>query len=158
GQNFQLTIQTLGRLTDVDEFKKIIVKVGQNGEVVSLKDVISTGPGEGGGIKSGIELGAKNYDVDSYLDKQESVTLAVFQLPGANAIETAKLIRRTMEKLKASSVWSEGIEYRIVYDTTVFVEESIESVFHTLLEAFVLVFLVVLIFLQNWRATLIPMV
>jgi multidrug efflux pump len=158
GQSFQLTVNTLGRLTNADEFKDIVIKVGEQGEIVYLKDVISAGLAGKRGISSGIELGAKNYDVDSYLDNDEAVTLAVFQLPGSNAIETAKLIRRTMEKLKASSVWREGIEYRIVYDTTVFVEESIHSVFHTLIEAFVLVFLVVLIFLQNWRATLIPMI
>jgi multidrug efflux pump len=159
GQSFQLTVKTLGRLTEEDEFKNIVVKVGQQGEVVHLKDVISTGPAEGKDkVSPGVELGAKNYDVGSYLDNDESVTLAVFQLPGSNAIETAKAIRRTMDNLRASSVWREGIEYRIVYDTTVFVEESISSVFHTLIEAFILVFLVVLIFLQNWRATLIPMV
>jgi multidrug efflux pump subunit AcrB len=155
GQSFQLTVKTLGRLTDEDEFRNIIVKVGDHGEVVYLKDVVTIDPET---KQPFIELGAKNYDVGSYLDKDESVTLAVFQLPGSNAIETAKLIRGEMAKLRASNVWREGIESRIVYDTTVFVEESIHSVFHTLIEAFILVFVVVLIFLQNWRATLIPMV
>lgn len=159
GQSFQLTVTTLGRLTDEAEFKNIVVKVGERGEVVYLKDVVSTGPDDKSGRSTtGVELGAKNYDVGSYLDKDESVTLAVFQLPGSNAIDTAKEIRRTMERLKASSVWREGIDYRIVYDTTVFVEESIHDVFKTLVEAFILVFIVVLIFLQNWRATLIPMI
>jgi multidrug efflux pump len=159
GQMFQLTVRTLGRLTDVDEFKDIVVKVGEQGEVVKLKDVVTIAvPGKTGWETPGVELGAKNYDVSSYLDRNESVTLAVFQLPGSNAIETAGEIRKTMEKLKASNVWKEGIEYHIVYDTTVFVEESIEGVFHTLIEAFVLVFIVVLIFLQTWRATVIPMV
>ncbi len=159
GQSFQLTVKTLGRLTDEEEFKSIVVKVGKSGEVVYLKDVISAGPADKSGRSTtGVELGAKNYDVGSYLDKDESVTLAVFQLPGSNAIETAQAIRRTMEKLRASNVWREGIEYHIVYDTTVFVEESIHDVFKTLIEAFVLVFIVVLVFLQNWRATLIPMV
>jgi multidrug efflux pump len=158
GQAFQLTVKTLGRLTEEDEFKNIVVRVGQDGEVVYLRDLVSTGPPGPGGITTGVELGAKNYDVGSYLDKDESVTLAVFQLPGSNALETAKLIRRTMENLKASNVWRQGIEYRVVYDTTVFVEESIHDVFKTLLEAFVLVFIVVLVFLQNWRATLIPMI
>jgi multidrug efflux pump len=157
GQAFQLTVKTLGRLTDEDEFKNIVVRVGKDGEVVYLRDLVSTGPPERG-ITTGVELGAKNYDVSSYLDKDESVTLAVFQLPGSNALETAKLIRRTMESLRASNVWREGIEYHIVYDTTVFVEESIHDVFKTLVEAFILVFIVVLVFLQNWRATLIPMV
>jgi multidrug efflux pump len=158
GQSFQLTVNTLGRLTSEDEFKNIVVKVGEKGEVVYLKDVVSIGPEDKKGIASGVELGAKNYDVGSYLDKSESVTLAVFQLPGSNAIQTAALIRSTMEKLRASNVWREGIDYRIVYDTTVFVKESIHDVFKTLMEAFVLVFIVVLVFLQNWRATLIPMI
>ena len=159
GQGFQLTVKTLGRLTEKDEFENIVIKVGKKGEVVYLKDVISVGPPDKEGKSTaGIELGAKNYDVGSYLDRDESVTLAVFQLPGSNAIETAKAIRNTMDKLKASNVWREGIEYKIVYDTTVFVEESIHDVFKTLVEAFILVFLVVLVFLQNWRATLIPMV
>jgi multidrug efflux pump len=159
GQGFQLTVRTVGRLTNEDEFKNIIVKVGKNGEVVYLKDVVSSGPADKSGRSTtGVELGAKNYDVGSYLDRAESVTLAVFQLPGSNAIETAKAIRSTMERLRASNVWREGIGYRIVYDTTVFVQESIHDVFKTLLEAFVLVFIVVLVFLQNWRATLIPMI
>src|SRR5262249_23330527 len=159
GESFQLTVKTLGRLTDEAEFKNIVVKVGQDGQIVYLKDLVSTGPvAKSGRDTIGVELGAKNYDVDSFLDKDESVTLAVFQLPGSNALETAKAVRRTMERLRASNVWREGIEYRIVYDTTVFVEESIHDVFKTLGEAFVLVFIVVLVFLQNWRATLIPMI
>jgi multidrug efflux pump subunit AcrB len=159
GQGFQLTVRTLGRLTNEDEFKDMIVRVGKKGEVVYLKDLISSGKSEGmEKVPPGIELGAKNYDVGSYLDKGQAVTLAVFQLPGSNAIETAADIRKTMEALKASNVWREGIDYRIVYDTTVFVKESIHDVFKTLMEAFVLVFIVVLVFLQNWRATLIPMI
>ncbi len=159
GQAFQLTVKTLGRLTEEKEFENIVVRTGENGEVVFLKDVVSSGPPDPTGRSTpGVELGAKNYDVSSYLDKDESVTLAVFQLPGSNALETAALIRKTMDKLKASNVWREGIEYRIVYDTTVFVKESIHDVFKTLIEAFILVFIVVLVFLQNWRATVVPMV
>src|SRR6185436_21045259 len=104
----------------------------------------------------GIELGAKNYDVNSYLDGDPSATLAIFQLPGSNALDTAKAIRAKMEELKGR--FPEGVDYRVYYDTTVFVDESIKSVIHTLIEAFVLVFIVVLVFLQNWRATLIPMI
>src|SRR4029078_5803813 len=85
-----------------------------------------------------------------------AATLAVFQMPGSNALATADAIKARMEDLK--SRFPAGMDYRIVYDTTVFVQESITSVYHTLLEAFVLVFLVVLVFLQNWRATIIPMV
>src|SRR5581483_8769525 len=104
------------------------------------------------------ELGAKNYDVSSYLDKDEAVTLAVFQLPGSNALATAAEIRKKMEELRGTNVWTEGIEYKIIYDTTVFVDESIHDVKKTLIEAFILVFIVVLVFLQNWRATIIPMI
>src|SRR5262249_35415673 len=85
-----------------------------------------------------------------------SVTMAVFQLPGSNALQTADAIRAKMEELKPR--FPEGVEYRIYYDTTVFIQESIASVVHTLIEAFVLVFVVVLVFLQNWRATIIPMI
>ncbi len=159
GQAFQLTVKTLGRLTDEAEFANIVVKVGDDGEVVYLKDIVSSGPPDPSGRSTtGVELGAKNYDVSSYLDRDESVTLAVFQLPGSNAIQTAGAIRQTMEALRASNVWREGIDYRIVYDTTVFVAESIHDVFKTLVEAFILVFIVVLVFLQNWRATIIPMI
>jgi multidrug efflux pump len=113
-------------------------------------------------IESGVELGAKNYDVNSYLDGEPSVTLATFQLPGSNALDTAKAIRAKMEELRANFPKTDSgepaVDYRIYYDTTVFVEESVASVVHTLIEAFILVFIVVLVFLQNWRATIIPMV
>src|SRR5262249_9258315 len=92
----------------------------------------------------------------SYLDGEPSATLAIFQLPGSNALDTAEAIRAKMEELKQR--FPEGVDYRIYYDTTVFVNESIHSVIHTLIEAFILVFIVVLVFLQNWRATIIPMV
>ncbi len=155
---FQLPINTQGRLSTEQQFENIMLKTGEAGQVVYLRDVVrDTVQDERGRLLvKGIELGAKNYDVNSYLDGQSSVTIAVFQLPGSNALETAEAIRAKMEELK--SKFPEGVDYRIEYDTTVFVEESIASVFHTLIEAFVLVFIVVLIFLQNWRATIIPMV
>jgi multidrug efflux pump len=144
-----------------EELNEIAVKNSQGREVL-LKDVMR---GEGTPSKAvereehidrGVELGAKNYDVNSYLDGEPSVTLATFQLPGSNALDTAKAIRAKMEELKAN--FPEGVGYEIYYDTTVFVEESVASVVHTLIEAFILVFIVVLVFLQNWRATIIPMV
>uniref|UniRef100_A0A7C2JYD6 Multidrug efflux RND transporter permease subunit n=1 Tax=Schlesneria paludicola TaxID=360056 RepID=A0A7C2JYD6_9PLAN len=155
---FQLPINTQGRLTSEEQFADIILKTGDKGQLVYLRDVVrdSTFDERGRPLQKGVELGAKNYDVNSYLDGQPSVTLAVFQLPGSNAIETAEAIHTRMEELKRQ--FPEGVDYRIEYDTTVFVEESIASVYHTLIEAFVLVFIVVLVFLQNWRATLIPMV
>jgi multidrug efflux pump len=152
GQNFQLTLNTLGRLESESQFRNIVVKTDKDGSATYLRDVVSD---DRLGQK-GVELAAKNYDVNSYLDGEPSITLAVFQLPGSNAVETAENIRATMEKLKKD--FPKGVEYKIVYDTTVFIEESVNSVFHTLFEAIVLVFIVVLVFLQNWRATLIPMV
>ena len=120
---------------DVEEFGQIVVKTGDRGQVTRLDDI------------GRVELGAKNSDVNSYLDGEPAITLAVFQLPGSNALATAESVRAEMERIKAT--FPDGVDYRIVYDTTVFVEESIASVYHTLLEAFVLVFIVVLVFLQN---------
>src|SRR5262249_107982 len=144
GIDFQYTVNTLGRLLDPEQFSEIVVKTGEHGDITRLSDV------------GRVELGAKNYDVGSYLDGQQSVTMAVFQLPGANALATAESVRAEMERLKAR--FPEGMEYKIVYDTTVFVDESIHEVYKTLYEAFALVFIVVLIFLQDWRATLLPMI
>src|SRR5262249_23544934 len=156
-----LPINTQGRLLDAEQFEKIIVKTGQHGQNVYLKDVVrkSKYDDKGNEIERGIELGAKNYDVNSFLGTKETrygaATLAVFQLPGSTAIATADAIKAKMKELQ--SRFPAGVEYRIVYDTTVFVQESIKSVYHTLIEAFILVFIVVLVFLQNWRATIIPM-
>src|SRR5438094_2545165 len=155
---FQLPINTKGRLTTVDQFENIVLKTSDKGGVVHFKDIVRDAlhDKEGQEIEKGVELGAKNYDVNSYLDGEPSTTLAVFQLPGSNALDTAHAIRTKMEELKGR--FPEGVDYRIYYDTTVFVEESIASVMHTLIEAFILVFIVGLVFLQNWRATIIPMV
>jgi multidrug efflux pump len=159
---FDLPINTQGRLLDPEQFNQIIVKTGTNGQNVYLRDVVRKTEYDKSGNPTvkGIELGAKNYDVNSYLGTKETrypaATLAVFQLPGSNAIATAEAIKAKMKEL--NSRFPAGVEYRIVYDTTVFVEESIKSVYHTLIEAFILVFIVVLVFLQNWRATIIPMV
>jgi len=159
---FDLPINTQGRLLSPDQFEEIIVKTGSNGQNVYLRDVVRKPQLDANGnpVLKGIELGAKNYDVNSYLGTKESrypaSTLAVFQLPGSNAIATADAIKAKMKELE--SRFPAGVEYRIVYDTTVFVQESIKSVYHTLIEAFILVFIVVLVFLQNWRATIIPMV
>jgi multidrug efflux pump len=156
--SFQLPVSTKGRLSVVEDFEKIVVRSGDAGSLVYLRDVVrdTTRDKDGNIVTGGVELGAKNYDVNSYLDGEPSVTLAVFQLPGSNALETAQAIRNKMQDLSAS--FPEGVEHRIEYDTTVFVEESINSVYHTLIEAIILVFIVVLVFLQNWRATVIPMV
>jgi multidrug efflux pump subunit AcrB len=155
---FQLTINTQGRMESDDDFGAIIVKTGARGQNVYLKDVVraTKRAPDGRELEKGVELGAKNYDVNSYLDGKPAVTLAVFQLPGSNALKTAKAIKDKMQELKEK--FPAGIDYGIYYDTTVFVNESIHEVFKTLIEAFILVFLVVLVFLQDWRATIIPMI
>jgi multidrug efflux pump len=144
GEAFQLTLKAQGRLIDENEFADIILKTDSStGALTRVRDVAR------------VELGAKNYEVGSYLDGKPSVTMACFQLPGSNAVATAGLIREQMEQLKTQ--FPPGVDYRIVYDTTIFVEESIRDVVKTLLEAFVLVVIVVLVFLQDWKATLLPM-
>jgi multidrug efflux pump len=160
---FDMPINTEGRLSSEEQFQKIIVKSGTEGQLVYLRDVVrrTKYAADGHLVEKGIELGAKNYDVNSYLgagkdNRYPAATLAVFQMPGSNALQCAEDIKARMEELK--SRFPAGMDYKIVYDTTVFVQESITSVYHTLLEAFVLVFIVVLVFLQNWRATIIPMV
>ncbi|MCA9039257.1 MAG: efflux RND transporter permease subunit [Planctomycetaceae bacterium] len=153
GEEFQFTINAQGRLSEINEFEQIVVKTGANGEITRLKDVAR------------VELGAKNYDissqigsqVDGKVDIKPTVTLGIFQLPGSNALETSKRIRNQMETLKKAG-FPDDLDYEIVYDTTVFIEQSISDVFVTLFQALGLVFLVVLIFLQSWRATIIPMV
>lgn len=144
GEAFQLTLNAQGRFIDEDQFAEIILKTDpKTGGLTRLKDVAR------------VELGAKNYEMGSYLDGKPCVTLALFQLPGSNAVATAAQIRERMDELKAQ--FPTGVDYRIVYDTTIFVEESIRDVIKTLLEAFVLVIIVVLIFLQDWKATILPM-
>ena len=144
GQQFQLTINTLGRLLEPDQFDDIVIKTAEDGQIVRLRDIGRT------------ELGAQSYDVNCYYNGEPSVALAVYQLPGSNALATAEAVRHRMEELKAR--FPEGLDYVIKYDTTVFVDESIHAVYHTLFEAVVLVFIVVLVFLQDWRATIIPMI
>jgi multidrug efflux pump len=157
--SFQLVIRTQGRLTTEKQFDDIVVKTGTNGAVVKLRDVVrkQVRDENGSPLEKGTELGAKNYDVNSYLDGDPSATLAVFQLPGSNALKTAEEIKAKMASLK-NDKFQAGMDYKIVYDTTVFIDESIHEVYKTLIEAFILVFVVVLVFLQDWRATLMPMI
>jgi multidrug efflux pump len=143
GTELQLTLNTQGRLITPDQFGQIIVKRGDNGQILYLADV------------GRIDLGAKDYNVSSYLDGQSAVALAIFQLPGSNAVATAHAVRATMKNL--SQVFPHDLEYTIVYDPTQFIEQSVEAVLHTLFEATVLVLIVVLVFLQTWRATIIPL-
>ncbi|PYR98790.1 MAG: hypothetical protein DMG16_20040 [Acidobacteria bacterium] len=143
GTEFQYVVNAQGRLIDPAEFAAIVVKRGAGGEIVRLRDI------------GGVEVGAKSYALTSTLDGRPSASIGIYQLPGSNAIATAKAVRKTMEELKKT--FPPGVDYKIVYDTTIFVEESIHAVGRTLLEAVFLVTLVVLLFLQSWRATIIPL-
>ncbi|HML43706.1 MAG TPA: multidrug efflux RND transporter permease subunit [Hyphomicrobium zavarzinii] len=140
---FQVSVQTQGRLADPDQFSQIVVK--QSGSaVVRLKDVAR------------VELAALDYGLNSYLDKVPATGLGVFQLPGSNAIATAEKIKQTMAELSKS--FPAGVEYAIIYNPTEFIQQSVDAVVHTILEAVVLVVLVVILFLQTWRAAIIPIV
>ncbi len=141
---FELPINTQGRLISAEEFGDVIIKRGDTGQAVRIRDVART------------ELGARNYEVESLLDGKPSTTMAVFQLPGSNALATADAVKAAMQRLR--SRFPDGVDYRIVYDTTLFIEESVHEVYKTLFEAFLLVFLVVLLFLQDWRITMLPMI
>ncbi len=142
GQQFQYVITTLGRLESVEEFEDIIIRANPDGSVVRIKDVAT------------VDLGAESYTTKATLDGGETVGIGTYQLPGANALDLAKEIRAAMEVLKED--FPSGVDYAIIYDTTTFVTESIKEVVITLFEAFILVFIVVFIFLQNFRATMIP--
>jgi hydrophobe/amphiphile efflux-1 (HAE1) family protein len=141
--DFQLTINAQGRLTDPKEFAEIIVKTGSDGRITRVKDIAR------------IELGAADYGTSAYLNGRSAVAIPIFQLPGSNAIDTANAVRAKMQELKNS--FPPGLEYAIPYDTTIFVRESVRDVVKTLFEAVLLVVLVVLVFLQTWRATIIPL-
>jgi len=143
GSNFALTINTNGRLIDEEEFSRIIVKTGAHGENVLLRDVART------------ELGAADYSLRSLLNNKAAVALPISQLPGSNAIELSDNVRKAMAELKRN--FPEGLDYSVVYDPTIFVRHSIEAVVHTLFEALILVVIVVIVFLQTWRASMIPL-
>jgi len=143
--DFQLTVNTQGRLLDEEQFANIIVKQGPQGEITRVKDVAR------------VELAARDYSLASRLSGKAAAALVIFQLPGSNAIETSRLVREKMEQLKRDLPFPQGVDFKIVYDTTVFASESIDAVIHTLFEAVFLVVLVVLLFLQTWRASIIPL-
>jgi HAE1 family hydrophobic/amphiphilic exporter-1 len=143
-QVYQYTVTTLGRLTDPNEFGNIIVKVGQGTapQIVRVRDVAR------------VELGGQVYDQYFQVNAKPAAGLAVFQLPGANALDVANRVRQKMEELKDR--FPEGIRYDIPFDTTKFVTASIREVYRTLLQAAAMVLLVILVFLQDWRAVLVP--
>ncbi len=141
--NFEMQVNAKGRLISTEEFGQIIVKTGPDGEKTLLKDVAR------------IELSASSYALRSLLNNKTAVAIPIFQSPGANALDLSKNVRETMEGLKKN--FPEGVDYSVVYDPTVFVRHSIEAVVHTLLEAVLLVVIVVIVFLQTWRASIIPL-
>ncbi|MGV0820432.1 efflux RND transporter permease subunit [Martelella sp. AMO21009] len=143
GVDMQFNVNAQGRLSTPEEFGEIIVKSGAGGEITRLRDVAR------------IEMGADDYTLRSLLDGQPAVAIAVLQAPGSNAIEIADNVHATMEELQLAM--PDGVQYEIVYDTTEFVRSSIEKVVDTLLEAIALVVLVVILFLQTWRASIIPL-
>src|SRR4029078_8592856 len=142
GQNFQYIVTTLGRLSDVSEFEKIVVKAGEEGSVTYLKDVAR------------VELGGQSYDRFSQKNGVPCSSLAIFQLPGSHALDVATGVRDAVERMSKS--FPPGILYDYPLDTTKFVSASIHEVYKTLLEAGVLVLIVILVFLQDWRAVLVP--
>ncbi len=141
---FQVTVNTLGRLSSEQQFGEIVVKTGTDGQVTRLRDVAR------------IELGADSYALRSLLNGKPALAMQIIQSPGANALDVSSAVRTTMAELQKG--FPEGIEYRIAYDPTVFVKASLEAVVMTLLEAVVLVVIVVVLFLQTWRASIIPLV
>jgi multidrug efflux pump subunit AcrB len=183
-QQFQLTINTLGRLTDPDQFADIILKTAQgtpltqptsagmtstagtNGSttataaaaqatgIVRLRDVVTWT--NDNPPRPRVELGSQQYDQSCTLDGRPSVALSLFQLPGSNALDTANGVYAKMRELKTR--FPDGLDYKIVYDTTPFIRESVDEVFKTLRDAVILVAIVVLLFLQDWRAMILPMI
>ncbi len=141
---FQLAINATGRLTDEQQFRDIIIKTGADGELVHLGDVAR------------IEVGAQQYSIKSLIGNKNAVAIPVFQSPNANALDLSRAVRKTMAELKKD--FPAGLDYEVIYDPTVFVRQSIEAVVHTLLESVALVALVVVLFLQTWRASIIPLV
>ncbi len=142
GQDFQYNINTLGRLTDAEQFRNIIVKTDAGGKLTRVRDI------------GRVELGGKSYDTFSIYDGKAAAIMVVYQSPGSNAIEVADNVSKTMARLKKD--FPQGLECKAIYEIANFIRASIHEVVKTLFEAFVLVFLVVFVFLQDWRATLIP--
>jgi hydrophobe/amphiphile efflux-1 (HAE1) family protein len=143
GVEVQLPINVQGRLSDAEQFGEMIVKRDASGTITRLKDIAR------------IDIDAAEFGLRSLLDNKSAVAIPIFQSPGSNAIEISDQVRKTMATLAES--FPEGLEYSVVYDPTVFVRSSIEAVVHTLLEALALVVLVVILFLQTWRASIIPL-
>jgi HAE1 family hydrophobic/amphiphilic exporter-1 len=144
GNAFQYTVTTQGRFEDARDFRYVIVKSTDDGRLISLEDVAR------------IELGAKDYITNSYLNGKQAVALGIFQRPGTNALETADEIKAAMDELAKD--FPKGLAYEIIYNPTEFVAQSIDEVYTTILEAMVLVVIVIIVFLQSWRMAIVPIV
>ena len=144
GADFQLLVNTKGRLVTEADFGAIVVRAGDEGQITRLRDVAR------------IELGADSYALRSLLDNQPAVAIPIFARPGSNAIAISTAVRAKMQELKRT--FPADIDYTVVYDPTIFVRSSIEAVVHTLFEAIILVVIVVIVFLQTWRASVIPLI
>ncbi|QWT22057.1 efflux RND transporter permease subunit [Bacillus sp. NP157] len=141
---FQLSVRTLGRLKEPDQFADIVIRTDADGRQVRVRDVAR------------VELGASDYSTNAYLSGKPSVMIGIFQRPGSNALETGQAVEREMND--ALKTFPHGLEYRIMWNSTKFIEQSTDAVMHTLFEAAALVVLVIFVFLQNWRAAVIPIV
>ena len=144
GQLLQLPLSVLGRLTEVEDFEDVVVRTGDHGQLLRIKDI------------GRVEINARSQDVSNRFDGKPTVGLAIFQLPDANALDTADQVKAKMKEL--SQDFPEGVEYEVGYDTTPFIRESVGEVINALRDAIILVAIVVLVFLQGWRAAIIPLI
>jgi hydrophobe/amphiphile efflux-1 (HAE1) family protein len=142
GSAFQLNVETQGRFTDPRQFENVVIRTDAEGRQVRVGDVAR------------VEIGAQDYGTSAYLDHRDSVIIPVLQEPGSNALASAEAVKAAMEEISAD--FPQGLEYRIVYNPTEFIQQSVDAVVATLLEAIVLVVLVIVVFLQKWRASVIP--
>ncbi len=141
---FEIAVQTLGRLSDPEQFKEIVVATDDDGRVTRIRDIAR------------VELGSQDYTTNAYLDNKVATAIGIFQRPGSNALATAATVLGTMEQLAKS--FPSGMSYRVAYNTTEFIQQSVDEVIKTLFEAVVLVVIVIILFLQTWRAAIIPIV
>jgi HAE1 family hydrophobic/amphiphilic exporter-1 len=141
---FEIAVQTLGRLSDPDQFKEIVIATDDDGRVTRVRDIAR------------VELGSQDYTTNAYLDNKVATAIGIFQRPGSNALATAAAVLGTMEELAKS--FPRGMSYRVAYNTTEFIQQSVDEVIKTLFEAVVLVVIVIILFLQTWRAAIIPIV
>ncbi|MCP1469524.1 hydrophobe/amphiphile efflux-1 (HAE1) family protein [Sphingobium sp. OAS761] len=142
GSAYQVGVEMQGRLADPEQFADIVVRTDADGRQVRVRDVAR------------VELGAQDYNINTYLSGKPTVVLAVLQRPGSNALQAAQAVRAEMDSL--ATKFPRGLEYSVIYNPTEFIGQSIDAVYETLFEAVILVVLVILVFLQNWRAAIIP--